>query len=201
MPSNHLILCHLLLLLSVFPNIRVFSSESVLCLRWPKYWSFSFSISPSNEYSRPISFRMDWLDLPVIQGTLKSFLQHHSSEASILWHSAFFIVQLSYPFMSTGKTIALTKLINLITWTSALSNSMKLWAMLWRATQDGRVMVESSNKMWSTGEGNVKPHQYSCLENLMNSMKRQCHTKKYDTERWSPQVSRCPIWYWRRVEK
>ena len=99
---------------------------SVLHIRWPKYWSFSFSISPSNEYSRPISFRMDWLDLPVIQGTLKSFLQHHSSEASILWHSAFFIVQLSYPFMSTGKTIALTKLINLITWTSALSNSMKL---------------------------------------------------------------------------
>uniref|UniRef100_A0AC11ESE5 Uncharacterized protein n=1 Tax=Ovis aries TaxID=9940 RepID=A0AC11ESE5_SHEEP len=110
MPSNHLILCHPLLLLpSIFPSIRVFSSESVLRIRWPKYWSFSFSISPSNEYSGLISFRMDWLDLLAVQGTLKSVLQHHSSKASIFWHSAFFIVQLSHPYMTTGKTIALTR--------------------------------------------------------------------------------------------
>ena len=108
MPSNHLILCcPLLLLPSVFPSIRVFSNESVLHIRWPKYWSFSLSISPSNEYSRLISFRMDWLDVPAVQGTLKSLLQHHSSKASIIWHSAFFIVQLSHPYMTTGKTIAL----------------------------------------------------------------------------------------------
>ena len=110
MPSNHLILCRPLLLLpSIFPSIRVFSNESVLCIRWPKYWSFSFSISPSNEPSELISFRRDWLDLLAIQETLKSLLQHHSSKASILWHSAFFIVQLSHPYMTTGKTIALTR--------------------------------------------------------------------------------------------
>jgi len=107
-PSNHLILCRSLLLPpSVFPSIRVFSSESVLRIRWPKYWSFS--ISPSNEYSGLISFRMDWLNLLAIQGTLKSLLQHHSSKPSILQHSAFFIVQLSHPYMTTGKTIALTR--------------------------------------------------------------------------------------------
>ena len=110
MPSNHLILCHPLLLpLSIFPSVRVFSSELVLRIRWPKYWSLSFSISPSNEYSGLISFRMDWLDLLEVQGTLKSLLQHHSSKASILGHSAFFIVQLSHPSMTTGKTIALTR--------------------------------------------------------------------------------------------
>ena len=110
MPSSHLILCHPLLLLpSIFPSIRVFSSESALHKRWPKYWSFSFNISPSNEHPRLISFRMDCLDLLAIQGTLKSLLQHHSSKASILWRSAFFIVQLSHPYMTTGKTIALTK--------------------------------------------------------------------------------------------
>ena len=110
MPSNHLILCHPLLLLpSIFPSIRGFSSESVLRIRWPKYWSFSFSISPSDEYSGPISFRMDWFDLLAVQGTLKSLLQHHSSKASILWHSAFFMVQLSHPSMTTGKTIPLTR--------------------------------------------------------------------------------------------
>ena len=110
MPSSHLILCRLLLLLpSIFPSIRVFSSESVLHIRWPKYWSFSFSISVSTEYSGLISFRMDWLDLPAVQGTLKSLLQHHSSKASILQHSAIFIVQLSLLYMTTGKTIALTK--------------------------------------------------------------------------------------------
>ena len=110
MPSNHLILCHPLPLLpSIFPSIRVFSNESALCIRWPKYWSFSFNISPSKEHPGLISFRMDWLDLLAVQGALKSLLQHHSSKASILWHSAFFIVQLSHPYMTTGKTIALTR--------------------------------------------------------------------------------------------
>ena len=110
MPSNHFILCHPLLLLpSIFPSIKVFSNESALCIRWPKYWSFSFSISLSNKYSGLISFRVDWLDLLVVQGTLQSLLQHHSSKASILQCSAFFIVQLSHPYMTIGKTIALTR--------------------------------------------------------------------------------------------
>ena len=110
MPTNHLILCHPLLLLpSVFPNIRVFSNESALRIRWPKYWSFSFYVSPSNEHPGLISFRMDWLDLLAVQGTLKSLLQHHNLKASILWCSAFFIVQLSHPYTTTEKTIALTK--------------------------------------------------------------------------------------------
>ena len=113
MPSKHLILCHPLLLLPpIFPSIRVFSNESVLHIRWPKYWNLSFSMSLSNEYSGLICFRMDWLDLFAVQGTLKSLLQHHSSKASILWCSTFFIVQLSHPYMTTGKTIALTR------WTS-----------------------------------------------------------------------------------
>ena len=109
LPSNHLVLCHPLLLLpSVFPSIRIFSNELSLYIRWPKYWSFSYSTSPSNEYSGLISFRIDWFDLLAVQGTLKSLLQHHSSKASILQHSAFFMVQLSYPYVTTGKTIALT---------------------------------------------------------------------------------------------
>ena len=108
MPPNHLILCcPLLLLSSIFPSIRDFSNELALHIRWPKYWGFSFNISPSNEHPGLISFRMDWLDLLAVQGTLKSLLQHHSSKASILWHSAFFIVQLSHPYMTTGKTLAL----------------------------------------------------------------------------------------------
>ena len=110
MPSNRLILCHPLLLLpSIFPSIRVFSNESLVPIRWSKYWSFSYSISPSNEYSGLILFRMDWLKLLAVQATLKSLLQHHSSKASTLWRSAFFIVQLSHPYVSTGKTIALTR--------------------------------------------------------------------------------------------
>ena len=110
MPSKHLVLCcPLLLLPSIFPSIRIFSNESVLHIRWPKYWSFSFSISPSNEYSGLISFRINWLDLLAVQGTLKSLLQHHSSKASILWCSGFFMGQLSHPYMTTGKTIALTR--------------------------------------------------------------------------------------------
>ena len=126
-PSNHLILCHPLLILPpIPPSIRVFSSESALCIRWPKYWSFSFNISPSNEHPGLISFRMDWFDLLAVQGALKSLLQHHSSKASILWCSAFFIVQLSHPYMTTRKTIALTRwtfvgkvmsmLFNMLSW-------------------------------------------------------------------------------------
>ena len=118
MPSSHLILCRPLLLPpSIFPSIKVFSSESALHITWPKYWSFSFTISPSNEYSGLISFRMDWLDLLAVQETLKSLLQHHSSKASILWCSVFFIVQLSHPYMTTGKSKALTK------WTFAVNVS------------------------------------------------------------------------------
>ena len=109
MPSSHLILCRPLLLPPIPPSIRVFTIESTLCMRWPEYWSFSFSISPSNEHPGLISFRMDWLDLLAVQGTLKSHLQHHSSKASILWHSTFFTVQLPHPYMTTGKTIALTR--------------------------------------------------------------------------------------------
>ena len=110
MPSNRLILCHPLLLLpSIFPSIRVFSNESALRIRWPKYWSFSFNISPSNEHPGLISFKMDWLDLLAVQGTFKSLLKHHSSKASVLWHSASFIVQFSHPYMTTGKTIVSTR--------------------------------------------------------------------------------------------
>ena len=110
MPSNHLILCHSLLLLpSIFPSIRIFSSESALCIRWPRDWTFTFSISPSNEYSGLLSFRIDWFDLLAVQGTLKSFLQHHSLKASFLQCSAFFMVQLSHPYMTTGETVALTR--------------------------------------------------------------------------------------------
>ena len=127
MPSNHLILCHPLLLLpSIFPRIRVFSNESALRIRWPKYWSFSFNISPSNEHWGLISFRMDWLDLLAVQGTLKSILQHHSSKALILWCSAFFRVQLSHPYMTTGKSIALTR------WTFADKVMCLLFNMLSR---------------------------------------------------------------------
>ena len=140
MSSNHLILCHPLLFQpSIFPNIRVFSNESALCIRWPKYWSFSFSIIPSNEYSGLISFRIDWLDLLAVHGTLKSLLQHHSSKASTLRHSAFFIVQLSHPYMTTGKTIALTRwtfvgkvmslcfLICCLGWSMATHSSVLAW--------------------------------------------------------------------------
>ena len=130
MPSNHLILCRPLLLLpSIFPSIRLFSSESVLCIRWPKYWSFSFS--PSNEYSGLISFRMGWLDLLAVQGTLKSLLKYHSSKPSILWRSAFFIVQCSHPYMTTGKTIALTR------WTFVGKVMSLLFNMLSRLDLDG----------------------------------------------------------------
>ena len=126
MPSNHLILCHPLLPLSIFPSIRVFSNESVLHVRWPMYWSFSFSLSPSHEYSGLISSRIDWFDHLAVQGTLKSLLQHHSSKTSILWYSAFFIVQLSHPSITTGKTIALTR------WTFVCKIMSLLFNMLCR---------------------------------------------------------------------
>ena len=140
MLSNHLILCRPLLLLpSIFPDIRVFSNETALRIRWTKYWSFSFNISPSNEHPGLISFRMNWLDLLAVQGTLKSLLQHHSSKASILSFSAFFIVQLLYPYMTTGKTIALTR------WNFVHKVMSLLFNVLW-------VKVERSDRMWSTGE-------------------------------------------------
>ena len=122
MPSNHLILCHPLLLPSIFPRISIFYKGSVLHIRWPKYWSFSFSIIPSKEYSGLISFRMAWFDLLAVKGTLKNLLQHHSSKASILWHSAFFMVQLSHPYMTTGKTIALAR------WTFASKVMWEFWS-------------------------------------------------------------------------
>ena len=129
MSSSHLILCHPLLFLpSIFPSIRVFSNESVLRIRWSKFWSFSFSISPSNEYSGLISFRMDWLDLLAVQGILKSLLQHHSSKASILQCSAFFIVQLSHPYMNIGKTIALTRWTFVGKVMSLLFNMLSRWS-------------------------------------------------------------------------
>ena len=129
MPSNHLILCRpLLLLLSIPPSIRVFSNESTLHIRWPKYWSFIFSISPSNEHLGLISFRMDWLDLLAVQGTFKSLLQHHSSKASIFWHSAFFTVQLSHPYMTTGKTKALTRWTFVGKVMSLLFNMLSSWS-------------------------------------------------------------------------
>ena len=125
MPSNHLILCHPLLLSpSIFPSIKVFSNESALCIRWPKYWSFNFNISPSNEHPKLIPFRMDWVDLFAVQGTLKSLLQHHSSKASILGHSVFFIVQISHPYMTAGKTIALMRHTFVYTIMSLLLNML-----------------------------------------------------------------------------
>ena len=130
MPSNHLILCHFLLLTpSIFPKIRVFSNESVLHIRLPKYWSFSFRISPSKEYSGLISFRMDWLGLLAVQGTLKSLLQHHGSKSSILWCSAFFIVQLSHPHMTPAKTIALTRRTFVGKVMSLLFNTLSRWVV------------------------------------------------------------------------
>ena len=147
MPSNHLILCHPLLLPpSIFLNIRVFSNESVLCIRWPKYWSFSFSISPSNENSGLISFRVDWLNLLTVQGTLKSLLQHHSSKASIFKCSAFFIVQLSHPYMTTGKTIALTRWTFVGKVMSLLFNMLSRLVM--RATKSGALSHLTQNSQY-----------------------------------------------------
>ena len=156
MPSNHLILCQPLLLLpSIFPSIRVFSNESVLPIRWPKYWSFRFNISPSNEHQELFSFRMDWLDTLAVQGTLKSLLQHHSSKASILLHSAFFMIQLSHPYMTTGKTIALTR----------QTFGGKVMSLLFNMLSR---LVIFPGLVRSPGEGNGNPLQYYCLENPMD---------------------------------
>ena len=143
MPSNHLILCcPLLLLPSIFPSIRVFSNQSALGIRWPKYWSFSFNISPSNEYSGLISFRMEWLDILTLQGTFKSLLQHRSSKASILQHSAFFTVQLSHPYMTTGKTIALTR-----------------WTFVDRVMSLLFNMLQFSSVQYSVMSDSLRPHE------------------------------------------
>ena len=143
MPSNHLILCcPLLLLPSIFPSIRVFSNQSALGIRWPKYWSFSFNISPSNEYSGLISFRMEWLDILTLQGTFKSLLQHRSSKASILQHSAFFLVQLSHPYMTTGKTIALTR-----------------WTFVDRVMSLLFNMLQFSSVQYSVMSDSLRPHE------------------------------------------
>ena len=186
MPSNHLILCcPLLLLPSVFPSIRVFSNESVLRIRWPKYWSFSFSISPSNEYSRLISFRIDWLDLFAVQGALKSLFQHHSLKASVLWFSAFFLVQVSHTYMTNGKTIALMDLCWLVSMDAY--NSFPNWKNYWdfliyEIPQNLQKM--KFNYFYHlpinfcihiclyiyirVREGNGTPFQYFCLENPMD---------------------------------
>ena len=174
MPSNCLILCcPLLLLPSIFCSIRVFSNESVLHIRWPKYWSFSFGISPSSEYSGLISFRMDWLDLLAVQGILKSLLQHHSSKASILRHSAFFTVQLSHPYMTTGKTIALIRRTFVGKVMSLLLNMLSRLDFL--GGSDSKASVYNVGDLGSIpgsgrspGEGNGNPLQYYFLENPMD---------------------------------
>ena len=166
MPSNHLILCHPLLLLpSIFPSIRVFSKESVLHIRWPKYWSFSFSISPSNEYSALISFRMDWLDLLAVQGTLKSLLQHHSSKASILLCSVFYIAQLSHPYMTTRKTTALTR---------QTSVSKVMLEILQARLQQyvNRELPDSTDPIWDDKFSSV---QFSC--SVVSDSLRPQHTR------------------------
>ena len=174
MPFSHLILCcPLFFLPSIPPSIRVFSNESTLRIRWPKYWSFSFSISPSNEHPGPISFRMDWLDLLAVQGTLKSLLQHHSSKASIFWHSAFFTVQLPHPYMTTGKTIALTRQTFVGKVMSLLFNMLSRFLSLaipqdhWNALQNTRDLGFNSS--------NFESHDFvACssgyLETIFNNM-------------------------------
>ena len=157
MPSSHLMLCRSLLLLPpIPPSIRVFSNESTLHMRWPKYWSFSFSMSPSNEHPGLISFRMDWLDLLAVQGTLKSLLQHHSSKASILQHSAFFTVQLSHPYMTTGKTIALTRRTFVGNYSAIKKNTFESVLMRWMKLAP-IIQSEVSQK---------EKHQYSILTHI-----------------------------------
>ena len=173
MPSNHFILCHPLLLLPlIFPSIRVFSKESILHIRWPKYWSFSFSISPSNEYSGLIFFKIDLSDLLEVQGTLKILLQHHTSKASILQHSAFFMVQLSHPYMTTGKGIALTRWIFVGKVMSLLFNTLSRLAIAFLLRSKHLLVIQEIRNYNpptpSLGEGNGTPLQYSCLENPMD---------------------------------
>ena len=151
MPFSHLILYHPLLLLpSIFPSIRVFSNESALLIRWPKYWSFSFNFSPSNEHPGLISFRMDWLDLLEVQGTLKSLLQHRSSKASILWHSAFFIVELSHPYMTTGKTIALTRKTFVDMYSSLILSCFFLFFLHFHTVEERGELPRSTTLKWVT---------------------------------------------------
>ena len=195
MPSNHLILCRPLLLPpSIFPSIKVFSKDSVLHIRWPKYWSCSFSISPSNEYSGLISFRIDWLDLLAVQRTLKSLLQHHSSKASILWGSAFFIVQLSHPYMTTGKTIALTRrtfvgkvmplLFNTLSSLVMASGSITSWQIDGQTVETVRDFIFLGSKItgdgdcsheiktpapWKKSYDQPRQHLSSLTETLVNS--------------------------------
>ena len=182
MPSNHLILCHpLLLLLSIFPSIRVFSNKSFLHVRWPKYWGFIFIISPSKEYSGLISFRMDWLDLLAVQEILKSLLQQHSSKASILWCSAFFTVQLSHPYVTTGKTIALTR-----------------WTFV------GKVMSLLFNRLSRlviTFLPRSKHLLISWLQSPTAVIWELPKIKGKMIGYWKRKVSRCPICSWRSVEK
>ena len=166
MPSNLLTFCHRLLLPSVFPSIRVFSDQSALCIRWPKYWSFSFSISTSKEYSGLISFRIDWLDLLAVQGTLESLLQHHSSKVLILWCSAFFIVQLSHPYMTTGKTVALTRW-SFVSKVMSLCFNIPSWFVIAFLPRSKLLSIS-----WLTKYGPLKKGtaaQHSCRENPMNS--------------------------------
>ena len=176
MLSNHLIVCHPLLFLpSIFPSIRVYSIESALCIRWPKYWSFIFSISPSIEYSGLISFRTDWFDLPVIQGTLKSLLQHCSLKATVLQRSAFFMVHLSHPYVTTGKTIDLTIQTFVGKMMSLLFNMLSRFFMGFPHSLVGKESACNAGDLGlipgsgrSPGEGNGKSLQYSCLENPMD---------------------------------
>ena len=166
--SNHLILCRPLLLPSIFPSIRVFSSESVLCIRWPKFCSFSINLS--NEYSELISFRMDWFDLLAVQGTLKSFLQHHSSKASILQHSAFFIVQLSHPYMTTGETIALTRRTFVV---SLIREFKQLWSPFNSLTC---VKNKASSPIQLLSAGGTTPiHALSCLAQIDHNNRNYLH--------------------------
>ena len=164
MPSNRLVLCRLLIPPSIFPSIRVFSSESVLHIRWPKYWKFSFSIRPSNEYSGLISFRMDWLNLLAVQGTLKSLLQHHSSKASILQSSAFFMDQLSHPYMTTGKTIALTRWTFVGKVTSLLFNMLSRFVITFLSRSKHLLIswLQSLFTVFGTQENKVS-HCFHCF--------------------------------------
>ena len=176
MPSNHLILCcPLLFLPSIFPSIRVFASESGLCIKWPKYSCFSFGISPSNEYSGVISFRIDWFDLLAVQGTLKSLLQHHSSKVLILQHSAFFIVQLSHPYTTTGKTITLTRRTFFGKVISLLFNMLSRLVIGFPSGSENKASACNAGDPGSIPglgrcprEANGNPLQYSCLENPMD---------------------------------
>ena len=183
MPFNHLILCHPLVLLPlIFPSIRVFSNESVLCIRWPKYWSFSFSISPSNEYSGLISFRIDWLDPRAVQGTLKSFLQHRSSKASIFLCSAFFMVQLSHPHMTTGKTIGLTIQTFVSKVMSQLFNTLSMFVTGKESACNAGDPGSIPRSGRPPGEGNGNPLQDSCLERSLVGYSPRGHKESDTTE-------------------